>query len=407
MWATAFLTGLSLSLPLSSTLIAARFFDGRFKSPGLSYAFTSFFAATFLGTKLAVAVIGRFLVSSARRNRTTPVPVRWALSGVSVTVLLMVLTLLQEQFEGYWLFGLILTLSVALATLTSFTESGALSKLSAFPPQTTQAVFLGQGVAGIWTATISLLFQVVLPSWLAPHFAIVNYTIAFFVVTYCAFQWHHLDSIKKATIESDAASVEDNEPVSSDAESQTTTISIPQTPTSSIATKIPLQIITVLLSNILSMTMFPFMVNKTQSVTLSAATFHPLAFFVSNLADMVGRLVPGWIPTARRHPRAILAVSLTRVLVFLALLTGNLIIDGHQLSISLYQSDTVFFVALMVSGVVHGAATTMSAMQTPFMVDPEEQGQAAALLGQCGMGGSFTGCLVALSLAYALKLYAM
>lgn len=395
MWTMAFLTGLSLSLPLSATLIAARFFDKRFNSPDLSYAFTSFFAAVFLGTKLGVALLERLLAAIRGQQMNTMVPVKWSVSGLALTVLLMVLTCLQSRFEGIVLFLAILTLSVVMAVLTSLTETGALARLSAMPPKMTQAVFLGQGLAGIWTAGVSLMFQVFLPAWLAPHFALVNYSISFFVVITCAFYWHN----DTDTIVDEEQSVSDNE--SHDV------ISIPQSSTASIVMKIPVQIVTVLLSNILSMTMFPFMVNKTEPSFISNALFHPLAFFISNFADMLGRLVPNLMPKFRRHRHAIFLISLSRFLVLIAFMTGNLHVNGQLVRTSLYKSDLVFFVGLMVSGVVHGAATTMSAMQVPFMVDPEEQGQAAALLGRCGMGGAFLGCLVSLTLAFALKSFAL
>jgi hypothetical protein len=394
MWWAAFLIGLSLSLPLSATLIAAKFFDLRFNSPTLSYAFPSFFAATFLGTKLVAAVINRAVAArrGGERKGGWMLPVEWSVSGLAGVVFLMILCLVQTFANGELLFAMILTLSVLMAGLTSLPETGALAALSRLPPQVTQAVFMGQGLAAIWTSGISLLFQVFLPPRFANYIAVVNYVISLLVVVACAYKWHR--STVVGAVRSDDV----------EAPPKMTTSTAPSTSSViAVASKIPFQIATVSLSNILSMTIFPFMVNKTQPTTIPANLFYPLAFFVSSLADMLGRVIPGWIPHARQHFRTIFAISWSRLLVLALFLAGNLQIDGKALRFNFYQSDLAFFFGLVVSGVVHGGATTMSAMQVPFMVDAHEQGTAASLLGLIGMGGAFTGCLLSLTLAFGMK----
>ena len=389
LWLTGLLTGLALSLPLNANLIAARFFDRRFNDPSLSYAFTSFYAAVFLGTKFIGVLTG---MSQTSNNNKMSNKASKSVGGLAAKllaiVLCMVLLIVQPWVNGYMLFMLIMIVTVAQAMYTSSLEVAALSTLTVADPTATQAVFLGHGAAGIWSAGVSLLFRVALPAYLANQAAVFNYAVSLLVVGLCAYLWRIFDS---ADIVEELPTVQ----VQVERDQSTSTLAI--------AKKLKVEIVAILLASAQALTMFPFLINKTAPVEHTPDVFYPLAFFASNAADMFGRMIPGWFRHRKGQGKWVLLLQIFRLTAFFVLLVGNLRIQSRALPFQLYASDTVFFVTLIISGVINGVVYTMTSMLVPIRLqDPDEQNRGAAIVSMTQMGGAFAGSLNALTLAYAL-----
>lgn len=380
---TALLTGLSISLPLSSTLIAARFFDVRFEDAQVSYAFTSLYAAVFIGIKFLTVIAQTMFV-----NRQSSANVKNYLLGLAASLLCLLLLLVSSGVKGLELAGLIILLTLIKAVLISLIETSALALFAGCSSTITQSVFIGQGMAGIWTAGVSLFFQF-LPGANDSFFAIANYGLSLVIVVGCAISWMF-----------GASKLPSPPPSKSDGRRmQMTTIK-------SLGSKMTDLIAIVWFSNVFAMTMFPLLINKTQPVNLSTRLFYPVVFLVSNFADLLGKWLPSVISTQPKSgstlsQTVVLTVS-SRVLVFVAIITGNVLVDERKLPWKLYSSDMALLLWVLVSGVTHGFVTTLSAMRAPLRV-PEDESLAATLLSLCSVGSSFVGSLLSLVLAYTLK----
>lgn len=406
----ATLTGLSVSMALSAVITSQSYFEARLAGDPYAWAFTSWYALIFIGVKFAYVLVA---LATTDRSGSAGIP-----PGRGSANRGRVMFMLQSALAGYILILLMCTgvftflkpgpllrvlfvLTIALSLTTAKLETEAYTVFARFPSSATQAIMVGQGVAGIWSAGVALAIEALLPGvQKTPTFALCNFGLTLALVTAGALVWivaakseyfQYHDGIGSGPV---LATTTEGEPPSYMA----------------VFVKIGSLAMTVFLSCFLATLMFPFAVISTFPVDTGAgdvgnwkrSLFRPVAFFASSLADLVGKWVPGR-PEVKSMRLPLLRLASVRVLIFGMLLAGNIRLDSRTLPWSpRLASDRLFFALLIVSGVVNGFCTTAATMRVPERVNDLERPVAARIASLCNQCGMFLGILASVLLTQFL-----
>lgn len=394
---TAALSGLSISLPLSSVIASSQYFDARMAGSDYGYVFTCIYATMFIGIKFGVVLWGLFTGQQLQNRQGKP---GLAVFGLSAGLLIM-LGLTVSDSTAQFLFYSLLSLTIVLSVTAAKLEAGTFGVFATFPAHIVQTVFIGQGMAGIWSSGIALLLQAAMPLVKnSQKFALFNFGFAFAIVAFCAIMWAILERSSRFFQFYTSESIKTDKTVHKSCEKSSY---------KQVFVQVYDLALVIFLSTFLGMLMFPFMVNKTYPYGNNVSEkwwtlFRPFGFFVASLADLAGKWSPS-IPFIHDTSVPLISIASIRVFVFIGLLLGNLQIEGRKLPWEpLLPNDVLFFILLAISGLINGLVVTLASMRAPLRFSNDgTKARAARVISLCNLSGNLLGALSALVFAWFLK----
>lgn len=333
-YAIFLLLGIAMLWAWNMFLAAAPYFQSRFTS---SPVIESHFQAAETSLSCAANLISMLVLSSLQRNASYPLRITTSLLiNIVIFTILALSTLVSASAESYFAFLLVIILAASLST--GLIQNGLFSFSAAFGRmEYTQAIMAGQAVAGILPPLTQILTVLVagrrddrmangpeVDVGADYRSTMIYFLTATAVSLIALLAFVHLLGRKKQTERgnhskhstdshhtiSTGNTIDENE--HNDDEHDISTVSLRHL----FFTLRPYWLPLVLVFTT-TMLIFPVATTKILSTNhppTPATIFIPLAFFVWNLGDLLGRLLP-LVPRCNltRHPRILLITAVARI----------------------------------------------------------------------------------------------
>lgn len=389
------LLGLAMSVPYSTVMNATKTFERR-----LDTAFFSHFSAVYLTAKFLFMVCAMIWLSCrGQMHKVTSVAVS-ALAAISL-VLLMIAG--WEGLAGDALYPVMLVTALVTSITSAFMEAGAYRLAGAFPPHILQALFIGSSCAGTLTSTISFI----LTFWFGEDrsdrlFTWLNFGIAFAIVAGAAIMWSQCQRAEYYRFY--AGRLEKGGQVERRDEKQHERLI-------DILLRVGDLAAFVFISGIVSMVIWPFIPANTLSVVegLPGAAwwqgrmFRPLAFLVSAIGGLIGKLLPS-MPIFYRPHLPFLALAVARLSLILFYMMGNVRLRGRTMLVRpLLANDAFYFILTAASSIAGGYTVTLATMCAPDRVEPADRGTVTSIMAFFAYYGDLVGTLLSTVVAVLMK----
>lgn len=349
------------------------------------------------------------VLTLAKLQKNASYPTRITLSLILNFVLFCILAISTSSAfssvsaEGYFGFLLVIVLGASAATGTN--QNGVYSYISGLQSGAyTQAVMIGQGIAGVLPGIIQITSVLSIPERkevdAAANEEASKSAFAFFMaatgvsgITLVAFGYlmhrHKLLAPRKTL------NAQDEQVPLKFAERKTV-------PLWTIFKKLPSIALAMLICFLFTM-MYPVFTGRIESVrdTSSAPplfhpeAFIPVAFLAWNIGDLVGRALPS-IPQFRlsRHPWVLLLIAIGRAGFFPLYLLCN--IDGRG---AVVKSDAFYLILVQVPfGMLNGYLNSSCMMEAPHRVSDDEKEATGGFMSFMLVLGLTSGSLLSFSL---------
>ncbi|KAK9451726.1 nucleoside transporter-domain-containing protein [Limtongia smithiae] len=384
--------GMAMLWPWNCFLSAAAYFQDRFEErPYLRDNFLSFVMTTSTITSTAFMFILSHRQKSARYTFRI-----WCAQIINITdfTLLAVASLAGTSFAltPYFVYLMISVFFSALAT--SLSQNGAFAIANLFTPLYTQAIMVGQAIAGVLPSIAQILTVVSVESTISDsggqatsslssfiYFLTATGVIVVAFLLYMSFYRRHRAILGHAVFPVDTAN-----------DFEANFDPIPQhharkhVPLLLLLRKLYYSAFAVAFTFLVTM-LFPVFAGNTLSVNYvegvsSAASwlrpnvFIPLAFLIWNLGDLFGRLICGSPKYLIRSPPKLAVIALARALFIPLFLGCNIHGNG-----SVINSDFVYMMLQLLFGISNGYVASCTMMGAEFFVEQDEREATGGFMG--------------------------
>lgn len=350
------------------------------------------------------------VLALAKLQKNASYPKRITLSLLLNVVLFCVLALSTSSAfnsvsaEGYFGFLMIMVFGASAATGTN--QNGVYSYISGLQSGAyTQAVMIGQGIAGVLPGIIQIASVLSIPERKEVDAAAKEETsksaFAFFMaatgvsgITLVAFGYlmHRHKSLTGLKTQDNE---DEQEPLKLEEKKSV--------PLWTIFKKLPSIALAMLICFLITM-MYPVFTGRIQSVRdgpsaprlFREETFIPFAFLAWNIGDLIGRASPS-IPQVRlsRYPWALLLIAVARAGFFPLYLLCN--IDGRGATVN---SDAFYLIVIQIPfGILNGYLNSSCMMEAPHRVADDEKEATGGFMSFMLVSGLTSGSLLSFSLA--------
>lgn len=263
---------------------------------------------------------------------------------------------------GYFIGLMVLVMMSALGT--SFEQNGCMALANVKGSEYAQAVMVGQAVAGVLPSLSLLVSELIyVGEQDRSSTSIVLYFVTTSVITGAAglvFHVTHKFEETPVVLDEETGGEQDHEYV----------------PFMTLFHKLQYLVLAIVIS-FLGTLVFPIFASNTTSVhkdwrLLDDAIFVPLAFFVWNVGDLLGRVLCGYSPFVVNSDVKIFFYSVLRLLFIPLLLLCNVDSQNNPL----IASDVIYMLLQLFFGLTNGHCLSCAFMAVPSMVDETERGAA-------------------------------
>lgn len=109
--------------------------------------------------------------------------------------------------------------------------------------------------------------------------------------------------------------------------------------------------------------------------------FSPLAFFVFDLGDVIGKALPGWPMFFIKSDKLIFALSFARIIFFPLFMFGNIVLQqGPTHTPKVFASDVAFFFIALFHSLSNGYLGSILMIKAPMSVDVEKRERTGSLM---------------------------
>jgi len=328
------------------------------------------------------------------RFKTTP-RLLWSLCFV-VILFISTLVLVQVDTDTWQLEFLAITLViiVLINIFTAIVQGGLFGLAGCFPSKYMNAVLGGQGIGGIFAATINILLLAIGGNAVSAAFYCFLLSVVFLsgsilallFVTKTEFYRHY---IKDASSSSDSPS--ETSPLIGETTTTSKSISVKE-----VLMSIWAEGLTVLIIYIVTLACFPAMTvliestnkNKPGSTSWENQFFVPVSCFLFyNIGDYIGRFIAASPVIPNIGSKLALVMSTTRIAFIPLFLFCNLAPHERHVTEVYFYSDGVYIALVFLLSISNGFLTSVVMVNAPAKVEPHQQQTASNMMvGILGMG---------------------
>lgn len=385
-------------------LAATPYFRGRFESNEWTLKnFQSSIISVFSITNLICVLV----LAKIQKNASYPKRIILSLLlNVAVFCVLAISTssvFSSVSTGGYFGFLMVMVFGASAATGTN--QNGVYSYISGFQGgEYTQAVMIGQGIAGVFPHIIQIASVLAIPESKevdeaakkeASKSAFIFFMAAAVVSAVTLVAFIYLMRRHKSLAALKLLNEDGQEPPKLAGKKSI--------PLWTLFKKLPFISVAILLCFLVTM-MYPVFTGRIESVRnipsaprfFRPETFIPFAFLAWNFGDLIGRASPS-VPQIRlsRYPWAFLVIAIARAGFFPLYLLCN--IDGRG---AVVKSDAFYLIIIQIPfGFLNGYLNSSCMMEAPRMVDDDEKEATGGFMSFMLVLGLTSGSLISFSLA--------
>jgi len=328
------------------------------------------------------------------RFKTTP-RLLWSLCLVVIlfTSALVLVRVNSDTWQHEFLVITLVTV-VLINIFTALFQGGLFGLAGCFPSKYMNAVLGGQGIGGIFAATINILLLAVggddvsaaFYCFLLSIIFLAGSVLAFFFVTKTKFYQHHVQDCSPSP---SSTTLSESSPLMG--QSSTKTISV-----SEVLKSIWVEGLTVFTIYIITLGCFPALTvliestnkDKPNSSAWENQFFVPVSCFLFyNIGDYIGRLIAASPVIPNPGSKLALIMSCARVVFIPLFLLCNLAPNERHITEVYFYSDGVYIGLIFFLSISNGFLTSIVMVNAPAQVEAHQQQTASNMMvGLLGMG---------------------
>lgn len=358
------------------------------KLSGTEYAQT--FLTQFSSVYQAVSFL--FILMSVKLSAILRVHSQIIISVPSLIILMIFFGIICsiDYSNKFSFYILTLTLSLFVSFFSALFKAGSFGVVGHLASDYLKALFIGEGISSVVMSAYSLLMACCFnPN--TQTLSIINFGMAAFIISkslllYMMARTRPLFIINKEENKKDQPA--------------------PQISMISQMKDISREIAIVLISTLISLFVFPYLIICTEPSIKSQfykdRIFRSLAFLLFSSGDLLGKSIPAFYDFGPFFGKHLMKMVIGRILFIPLFLLGNFRIKGHQLLPNLLGYDLIFFILIFLTSLSGGFTSTMISLIAPKRFLPEERGQVNTIMSAFASLGNLCGSLFASLFAYIL-----
>lgn len=370
--------GIGLLWPWNCVLSAVLYFKHSFFQDVTNWA--KVFASSMMAVSTITSLVFNVWLANRQRNYTQRV-VRGLIWQVMAFVVLAIICMVHNMLPMWFSFLFIMVVILFSSVATALTQNGILAIANVFGSEYSQAVMLGQAVAGVLPSVVLFGLSYIGDSTAAEtgeqsQAGIIVYIITTAIVcgiSTTLFKFTGIGGQFMAIMREESIDVDDNDE---------------QIPFRVLFDKLRLLVLSILLTFVITL-IFPVFASTVRSTGLGMKDEHymPLIFTLWNLGDLYGRVLADlpYFQSPSFTPLKTFIYALLRFLhipFFFYFSSRN---DGHSVVL-----DIGYMLLQFVFGLTNGHVISLSFMKVPQVLDNDLEKEAA---------GGFTNIFVSVGLA--------
>ncbi|CAB3410635.1 unnamed protein product [Caenorhabditis bovis] len=365
-------------------------------------------------------VIGSIINVFGTKSFSNSARVIW---GHALVVIVFIPTIALTLFDSDSYQQLFFQVTMILISIACFGSlgliaGGVLGLSSTFPAKYTQAVMVGQSLAGVLATAISIVCQAVTPNVILNGQLYFAFSLIMTIISIGAYLYLNHIAPPQEEIEAERQGLLNDDDDEIVIESQVTNFPPIDEPTAAIEITFPLQetvwttisnvfatswmdLLTVSMTLLVTLAVYPGMTSlvrsTTRNPTWNAYFSSVVSFLLYNVIDLIGRSSAN---SVRLKSRYLLILSLVRIALIPLIAMCN--ISPRKYTPSLIPYDGIYVMLIIILGASHGFCITNATIGVSLSVAPEYRelaGSITALTGvTAAMFGGIVGVLVLKSL---------
>ena len=387
---TLLIMGYCFGLAWSVITNSGKIFEEKLSGTEYAQTFLTQFAAVYQGISFL------FILISVRFSTILSEHSQILISIPSLTILMISFGIICSiDFSNKFLFySLTLALSIFISFFSALFKAGSFGFVGSLPLNYVNALYIGEGVSSVAMAAYSLIIS----CFFNPKtqtLVFINFGMAVIIINKSLILYFMARKRPIILPSKDNAQMDN---------------SVSNVSHKSIFSKmmvISREIIIAMLSTIVSLFVFPYLIICTEAsidnIFYRERVFRPLAFLLFASGDLLGKSLPAlvdYIPSSKSY---LTKVVIGRILFIPLFFFGNFRVKGQRLLPNLLGYDLIFFFLIFATSLSGGFTSTVACLIAPKKFLPEERGQINTVMSAFATLGNLCGSIFASLFAYFLN----